>query len=331
MTDQTNPTPTGSAINLFRVLTAFAAAGTVVAAALTFAAFAARHHWRLEQACHFRVQYFWCLLLAAVVLWAAKRPRIATLALLASLTNFVVIVPIYWPVKQPNNAGPKLRVISFNMLRDNPQHEAVTPFLTKAQADIILLMEVTPEWAKPLTTLSDTYPHQHLVPRSDAFGIALLSRHPWKEIETIDLIRNELPSIVAKFDYTGTPFTFIGTHPLPPGSPSTAQERNSQLAAVAKFVRKQSTPTILAGDLNLTDFSPYFHDLLAVSNFRDTRQGRGLQPTWGPLHRLQTSLLEIPIDHCLVSPQITTLNRHTAPHLGSDHRPVIIDLALPPQ
>src|SRR5262249_39909446 len=108
------PQRTASTINPLRVLIPFAAAGTIIAAGLTFAAFAARYHWRLEHACHFRAQYFWSLLLAFVVLWAAKRPRIATLALVASLANFAAIVPIYWPTQQPPISGPKLRVISFN-------------------------------------------------------------------------------------------------------------------------------------------------------------------------------------------------------------------------
>lgn len=311
-------------VNFLRVLTLFAAAGTVIATALTFGSFAARAHWRFEQACHFRVQYFWSLLLAAVVLWAAKRPRIAALALIAAVVNFAAIVPIYWPTQSTSQSGAKLRVISFNLFRDNPEHAAVAQFLRKQQADIILLMEVTHEWATAIRELRDDYPHQHLAPRADAFGIALLSRQPWNDIQTLDLAHNDLPTIVAHFQVDDQPFTLVGTHPLPPGSSTLAKERNTQLAAVAKFAHEQSAPTILAGDLNVTDFSPYFHDLLTVSGLRDSRQGRGVQASWGPFPGL-----EIAIDHCLVSPLVAVRSRRIGPHLGSDHRPVIIDLNLP--
>jgi len=319
-----NPDRPTQSVNLLNVVTPFAAAGTTIAATLTFAAFAARYHWRLEQACHFRVQYFWSLLLAAVVLRAAKRPRIAALALIASLTNLAVIAPIYWPTQSPNNTGPKLRVISFNLLRDNPEHAAVTQFLRHEQADIVLLMEVTPEWATVIETLGDVYPHQKIVSRSDAFGIALISRHAWDECQAIDIGADDLPTLVAYFRVDEAPFIFIATHPLPPGSRTTAQERNFQLAALGRFARQASAATILVGDLNITDFSPYFGDLLRVSGFRDSRQGRGVQASWGPLVGV-----EIPIDHCLVSPTIAVRNRHIGPHLGSDHRPVVVDLCLP--
>src|SRR6187431_530328 len=99
-----NTTRPQNSLNLLNVLTPFAAAGTIIASALTVGGFAARWHWRLEQACHFRVQYFWSLCLAALVLWAAKRRRIALLAFVAAGTNLAVIAPIYWP--SPVRVGP---------------------------------------------------------------------------------------------------------------------------------------------------------------------------------------------------------------------------------
>src|SRR6478752_332968 len=104
MTDRPPSAPPPFLTSLLKAVTPFAAAGTVIAAALTFSSFAARYHWRLEQACHFRVQYFWSLLLAAVVLKAAQRPRIAILAFLAATTNLSAIAPIYWPTKSTDNS-----------------------------------------------------------------------------------------------------------------------------------------------------------------------------------------------------------------------------------
>src|SRR5436190_24112621 len=51
----------------FRLIASLAAAGTVVVVGLTLSGFAARWWWRFEQACPFRVQYFWLLALASVV------------------------------------------------------------------------------------------------------------------------------------------------------------------------------------------------------------------------------------------------------------------------
>jgi endonuclease/exonuclease/phosphatase (EEP) superfamily protein YafD len=84
------------------------------------------------------------------------------------------------------------------------------------------------------------------------------------------------------------------------------------------------TAALVVGDLNTTDFSPCFRDFLKASGLQDSRQGRGIQASWGPF-----PLLEIAIDHCLTAPEIAVMQRRVGPHLGSDHRPVIIDLRLP--
>jgi len=39
-------------------------------------------------------------------------------------------------------------------------------------------------------------------------------------------------------------------------------------------------------------------------------------------------LLGIPIDHCLVSPEIIVTKRSVGPSVGSDHYPVIIDFSI---
>jgi endonuclease/exonuclease/phosphatase (EEP) superfamily protein YafD len=40
-------------------------------------------------------------------------------------------------------------------------------------------------------------------------------------------------------------------------------------------------------------------------------------------------LFSIPIDHCFISPSIAVTDVRTGPDVGSDHRPIIVDLRLP--
>jgi endonuclease/exonuclease/phosphatase family metal-dependent hydrolase len=37
----------------------------------------------------------------------------------------------------------------------------------------------------------------------------------------------------------------------------------------------------------------------------------------------------IPIDHCLVSPDIDVLRMRTGRNIGSDHLPIIVDMTIP--
>jgi endonuclease/exonuclease/phosphatase (EEP) superfamily protein YafD len=308
---------------LTRVTSSFVAAATVVVVVLSLAAFGARQWWRFELACHFRWHYLWLLLVAAVYLAVVRRRILAGMAVAVAFLNLALVVPIYVP-RADNDAatGQALRVVSCNVLSRNPHREEVMGFLREERADLVLLMEISPAWATALESLSDQYPYRHVVPRTDNFGIAVLSQKPWRTIETIELGTAGVPSVVAEFGDGDSGFLFIGTHPLPPGSATMAAERNEQLRAVSEYVVAKRTTTILVGDLNVTSYSPYFGDLLMLTGLRDTRQGFGIQASWG------TPLIEIPIDHCLVSPGVAVVDRRVGGHMGSDHRPVIVDLRM---
>jgi endonuclease/exonuclease/phosphatase (EEP) superfamily protein YafD len=56
------------------------------------------------------------------------------------------------------------------------------------------------------------------------------------------------------------------------------------------------------------------------------RKGFGLLPTWTTGNRVAP--LKLPVDHCLVSPDLTVLGVEHGPALGSDHLPLVVRLAV---
>jgi endonuclease/exonuclease/phosphatase (EEP) superfamily protein YafD len=248
----------------------------------------------------------------------------------AAVVNLVTILPIYVPVGHakpvPVATGTPLRLVSFNVLGKNREYEQVAAWLRRESTEVVLLMEVQPHWMPSLESLSDLYPHQHVISRRDNFGIALLSKTRWNDIKTVEFGSAELPSIVATLDCGGQSFMLIGTHPVPPR----LSRRNHCLQRTAcghwPFIQQGTGPVIVAGDLNLTEHSPYFHDLLRTSGLADSRQGIGIQASWAP--RLPG--LDLPLDHMLVSLEWQVATRRVGPHLGLDHRPVVAGLQLKP-
>jgi len=78
------------------------------------------------------------------------------------------------------------------------------------------------------------------------------------------------------------------------------------------------------GDLNSSSWSPAFRDLLRDAGLRDTRLGRGVQSTWPAW----LPMVQIPIDHALVSPGVRVHGRFVGDRVGSDHLPVVLDFSV---
>ena len=132
------------------------------------------------------------------------------------------------------------------------------------------------------------------------------------------------PSVVAVIDTLHGPLRVIGTHARSPVSARRAHRRDAQLDAIASFVRVGSEPTVLLGDLNTTPWGHAFRALVAESELRDTSRGVGFQWSWPA----SFWPLAIPIDHALVSEDVRVLGRRMGPSVGSDHLPLVLDIAL---
>jgi len=281
--------------------------------------------WFFDLGSHFRLQYLGILIAGGAVLLLAREWVWAGMAGLFAIVNAASILPLYdTPTPLPTGGAP-LRVLVFNLLSYNSHHRQVQDYLRAQSPDLSLLLEVDSAWARALGELSQQFPHQFLVPREDNFGIAIVSRIPFDDVRSLDLSPIGIPSIEAQVQWGGHSITVVGTHPVPPGGATAARLRDSQLSDLARRLGGLTGPRLLLGDLNATAWSRPFQQLLRDSGLRDSMRGFGLQPTWpGPF-----GLFRLAIDHILVSPEFTVRRREVGPRLGSDHRPLIAELALP--
>lgn len=300
---------------------------SLVAAGTTAATLAGWLSWWWlpgELASHFRVQYFWIASACTLALAATRHWRTAALAAVPAVLNLLVIAPLYWPSAASQAAGPSLRVESINVYSGNRRPAEVLKFIAATKPDVVLLMEVTSDWRDLFEALAADYPFQETDLRDDNFGIGLVSRLPLESVAMQKFGSARLPSIVAHLRWEGKPLTIVGTHPLPPAGKRNWPLRNDQFAALARFCRDQKDAVIVIGDLNSTSWSAHFGTLLDGTRLRDSRAGFGVQASWPQ----RSALPRIPIDHCLVSPEIVVRNRFIGPDVGSDHFPLVVDLAL---
>jgi len=302
--------------------------GTALACLATVTGFLGRLWWIFELTSHFRLHLAPSLSALALV-WALKRRwRMMAICGVAAAVNAVLVLILLWPVESPvATADPRIRLVALNVHAANERSDLVLEFLRRADADVLLLMEVNERWLNALGSLRTNYPHVIAESREDNFGIALFSRLPLSNMAVVEFGKVEVPSITATIAVGGQAIFLLGTHPLPPGSSENARLRNEQLKEIAARIRRGALPAIVLGDLNCTPWSPYFSELLRDSGLKNTSQGRGLfgsWPAWLPCARIS-------LDHCLATPAIHVIHKRLGPLVGSDHLPLVIELQISPR
>ncbi len=317
--------------------TAGRAGSTVILCAATFALFALSvaglfHRPRyFELASHFRLQYLWAAALCGVCLtWR----RVWTWALLAGaivIFNGLFIAPLYRHPRLPASAGVSLKVMLSNVMGGNRNYAAVLREVRAENPDILVIEECTPLWWQNLEILKADYPHSEAVLQYGGGGIALFSRFPLENVQVHRVGGSVHTIITARVNLNGTRLEILAMHPLTPVTDDKFSERNRQLAWAADYMRGLTGPRILIGDLNTTLFSPYFQDLVRDSGLHNARQGQGLLPSWPARYDVVPAIppfLRIPIDHCLVSDEISVARIRLGPRVGSDHLPLLVDLVI---
>ncbi|MBZ0067763.1 MAG: endonuclease/exonuclease/phosphatase family protein [Thiobacillus sp.] len=274
--------------------------------------------WLVDLASHWQWLYLVGLVLACAIVILNDR-RWALWLLAMPLAGLTASSPALNVGHEPIQDLGVLTIVSANVNLENRDSAVLIRWLSEAKPDVVVLLEVSPEYVSGLDSLSG-YPFRHLVPRHDPFGIAVLSRFPFSDVKTIE-DKGGREHIESLIDWKGQPVRLTAWHPMPPISPFDHTLRNQQLLALAKAAKKSGQPAILAGDLNATPWSNAFSGLDQAG----LRRATGLTPTWPAIGY---GWVGIPIDSVLVTPQWTVVEKKVGPNLGSDHLPVIVRIAL---
>jgi endonuclease/exonuclease/phosphatase (EEP) superfamily protein YafD len=308
-----------------QLLVTLAAAAALIASLMPLGA---RYGWAFDLAANFRVQYVVvdALLAVACVL---QRKRISSLALAACavLSAWPVLPYVALPIDAVASAPVSqqtVKILSANVFFHNRSAKRLLEMVKEESPDVVLLVEYTAAWAAQVDELRAAYPHYLEGPQRSPFGIALFSRLPFDAIKRIPVGYAE--GIQAVVRTPSGPFTLVGVHLRSPTSPTEAAVRNAQLAELATRVSRFTGPFAVVGDFNVTPYSPYFVDWLARTGLTDTRRGRTLSPSWP----VQLPILGIPIDHCVVSRDVVIVRHRGLGAFGSDHYPILAELALMP-
>jgi len=317
MSSRSRPVPAARWLTL--VLGA-AAAGLLASAA--FARFG-DSWWLFDVFTHFRWQYF---ALAAVVIPLALLCRARWIALAALIGAAAHLPVLFEPVTalalRTKEAPADITLMNANLWWRNDRLDALLGRVKVADADVVVMQEVSGPWLKAVETLRAHYPHVAPADWRNS-GIVILSRHPIRDL------RADAFTVSTEIDVRGRTVRLIAVHMPTPLSAAKWRLQAEAFQRVAAEARNAGMPVIAIGDFNLTPYSPRFARFLAESGLRRVPIGRFWPATWpsasglkygGPLWR------GFEIDHVLVSDTFAPVGAYRGPDIGSDHFPIHVAL-----
>ncbi len=150
-----------------------------------------------------------------------------------------------------DDGGTAVRLLSFNLLFINLDMGAVATELRKADADVLLLQEMSRANLELLEKeeLLDAYPHRLVDARPDALGSAIYSRLP---LADADIWRaSGFPMARATVIVNDRRLRVYDVHTRAPFGPGAYEHWIRQLQGLGDAAASERHPVVLAGDYNV--------------------------------------------------------------------------------
>lgn len=292
----------------------------VVIAAASVTAFFGRYWWVLDLVSNFRAHMTVILVATGLMLALGRWHRTALVVGLVAALNAAAVLPLFiGPAARPQTAD--VRVMSFNLLSDNTNYDAVIDFIADQSPDVVVLHEASRPWEEALAAADLGYEITRGRTEDLIFGSLVLTR-PGSQVQSFGFqvsdpraIEVVLPSGVA----------VLGIHPLAPFPDDQTERRRFQFEFAGLWAASREGPKVIVGDFNASPWSDPFRRLRTDTGLRNSQAGYGLELSY-PADA--NPLLQVSIDHLLHSPDLVVADRRLGPPLGSDHLPLVVDLSL---
>ncbi|MEX2642396.1 MAG: endonuclease/exonuclease/phosphatase family protein [Acetobacterales bacterium] len=261
------------------------------------------------------------------------------LACLAWQASWIVPYTRLWPTEVPavrggtdgggdgGTDGGRLRLLVSNVLMDNRRADLLRALVAEHRPDILLTLESNHWWEAQMAPVEEEMPHCVKHALDNTYGMHLYSRLPLEDCEVRYLVNREVPSIRATAVLpSGIRVQFHCLHPEPPAPQENTEsaDRDRELLITARAVKECGEPVVVIGDLNDVAWSWTTRRFRKVSGLRDPRRGRGM---FNSFHA-RYPFLRWPLDHVFHSSHFALVRMLRLPSIGSDHFPILAELAL---
>jgi endonuclease/exonuclease/phosphatase (EEP) superfamily protein YafD len=281
----------------------------------------------------FAANAFWLYLPAYPIVFVAlffRKWWLASAGLVVVALHVAWVLPGFTrQLEVPDAAAhaPHVRIVSANVRFDNQTRPQLARELLGYDADVLVLQEITPTWWETLRAegVLRVYPYHAEALYRSAGGAAIVSRVPLAD-ERVVVVAG-WPLVSADVMTARGAVRLIDVHSVPPAFDYPLSQQ--MLHAINDELEKRlpdGVPTIVAGDFNATPYNKWLHTLRGMG-LRSAHEavGRPLATTWpNGLHKFPP----LRIDHLFVTGTLVPLAVREGNGTGSDHRPVITDIAV---
>jgi endonuclease/exonuclease/phosphatase family metal-dependent hydrolase len=251
---------------------------------------------------------------------------------LAQLAVCLLLAGCARPLPAPDRArGPAVRVMTYNVNFGIAGDGETIAAIAGGGADLVFLQETTPTWEAVLRReLGARYPHQAYRHSGGAGGLAILSRHRFREAACIAAPGEWFPAWRVVVESPLGPLQVLQVHLRPPVSDrgswvsgyfTTGGYRRGEIAHFARGLRRD-LPTLVLGDFNEAAGGKAVRFLEEQHGLRDAleRFSPGAT-TW----QWQTSVgrIRLQLDHILHDARLRALDARVLRVGRSDHYPVV--------
>lgn len=281
---------------------------------------------------------FWIYLPAyPIVLFAGAMRR----WLLLPPALFVVAFHLWWvlpdytggsPLPAEAQGAPSFRLVTANALHGNEHLDEFALALAGYEPDVLFVQEFDRRVAAALADggIAEELPHSR-----EAYapgwrtGIAVYSRYPLEALEVFYVTNR--PVIRADITVEGRTLRLFSIHSVSPGGRWVVNPWNDGWQEYVEIFEAEPGPFVVAGDFNMTQHHRWYGELkdIGLANCHEER-GRGRATTWpyGDGRMIYRLFPPIRIDHVFASDGAVCTTIAEGDAIGSDHRPVIADVAI---
>lgn len=264
----------------------------------------------------------------AILVFSAfmRKPVLSGLAALTALVSFLSLsvptAPLFTE-QTPKDQRSEIKIAHINLFGKPEAVAALIDWVQKSQPDVIAMTELPggiPE-SDILYKLFETYGYRTFSEDGGPTRTLIASRHPISDHQTWSRYISRAKITLS----SGEEFTVFSLHPPPPLTSTMKYRRNAIISRAFAIANQTDAPTIVLGDFNAAQWLPIM---------KNSAKSSGLQ--WVPLPRFTNTWLSknplfgLPLDHIYTSQEFQRIEMTLGPNLGSDHYPLIANLAFVP-